>query len=205
MDSGFLLLNGFQELLYIDSYHHVLRSHGPALNFTTLWWEWKMMQLLWKWIWQSFSFSFFFPIKVTHTHTHTHTHIYILGFPCGSAGKETACNVGDQSSTPGLGKSPGDGKGYPLQYSGLENSVDCIVHRVAKSWTGLSDFYFHFHFHICIRTFISKHFSREMKNMSTQRPVMNITIILICKMTKILSKPQCPSSGEYINNCSIFI
>ena len=43
-------------------------------------------------------------------------------FPCGSAGKESACNVGDLGSVPGLGRSPGEGKGYPLQYSGLENS-----------------------------------------------------------------------------------
>ena len=66
-----------------------------------------------------------------------------LGFPCGSAGKESACNVGDMYSIPGLGGSPGEGKGYPLQYSGLENSMDCmdcIVHGVAKSWTWLSDF-----------------------------------------------------------------
>ena len=48
-----------------------------------------------------------------------------LGFPCGSAGKETACNVGDLGSIPGLGRSPGEGKGYPLQYSSLENSMDC--------------------------------------------------------------------------------
>ena len=58
-----------------------------------------------------------------------------LGFPCGSAGKESACNVGDLGSIPGLGRSPGEGKGYPLQYSGLENSMDCIVCGVAKSWT----------------------------------------------------------------------
>ena len=47
-----------------------------------------------------------------------------LGFPGGSAGKESACNVGDLGSIPGLGRSPGEGKGYPLQYSGLENSMD---------------------------------------------------------------------------------
>ena len=46
------------------------------------------------------------------------------GFPCGSAGKESACNVGDLGLIPGLGRSPGEGKGYPLQYSGLENSKD---------------------------------------------------------------------------------
>ena len=58
-----------------------------------------------------------------------------LGFLCGSAGKESACNAGDLGSIPGLGRSPGEVKGYPLQYSGLENSMDCIVHGVAKSWT----------------------------------------------------------------------
>ena len=49
-----------------------------------------------------------------------------MGFPCGSAGKESSCNVGDLGSIPGLGRSPGEGKGYPLQYSGLENSKGCI-------------------------------------------------------------------------------
>ena len=53
--------------------------------------------------------------------------------PGGLAGKESTCNVGDLGSVPGIGRSPGEGKGYPLQYSGLENSVDCIVHGVAKS------------------------------------------------------------------------
>ena len=61
-----------------------------------------------------------------------------LGFPCGSAGKESTCNAGDLGSIPGLGRSPGEGKGYLLQYSGLENSMDCIVHGVIKSWTRLS-------------------------------------------------------------------
>ena len=60
-------------------------------------------------------------------------------------------NVGDLGSTPGLGRSPGEGKGYPLQYSGLENSVDCIVHGVTKSRTGLSDFPFHF---VCISSWL---------------------------------------------------
>ena len=68
-----------------------------------------------------------------------------MGFPCGSAGKESACNVGDLGSIPGLGRCPGEGKRYPLQYSGLENSMDCIVHGIAKSQTGLNDFHFHFH------------------------------------------------------------
>ena len=64
----------------------------------------------------------------------------ILGFPCGSAGKESVCNEGNLGSIPGLGRSPGEGKGYPLQYCGLENSMDCTVHGVAKSRTLLSDF-----------------------------------------------------------------
>ena len=59
----------------------------------------------------------------------------IMGFPCGSAGKESACNAGDLGSVPGLGNSRGEGKGYPLQYSGLENSIDCIVHGITKSQT----------------------------------------------------------------------
>ena len=69
-----------------------------------------------------------------------------LGFPCGSAGKESACNAGDLGSIPGLGRFPREGKGYPLQYSGLENSMAWIVHGVAKSRTQLSDLHFHFHF-----------------------------------------------------------
>ena len=51
-----------------------------------------------------------------------------------AAGKESTCNAGDLGSIPGLGRSPGEGKGYPLQYSGLENSMDCIVDGVAKGW-----------------------------------------------------------------------
>ena len=68
-----------------------------------------------------------------------------LGFPGGSAGKESTCNTGDPSLIPGLGRSAGEGQGYPLQYSGLENSKDCIVHGVAKSRTRLSDFHFSCH------------------------------------------------------------
>ena len=52
------------------------------------------------------------------------THSSILGLPCGLAGKESTCNVGDLGFIPGLGRFPGERKGYPLQYSGLENSMD---------------------------------------------------------------------------------
>ena len=56
---------------------------------------------------------------------------------------ESTCNEGDLGSIPGLGRSRGEGHGNPLQYSGLENPMDCIVHGVAKSWTQLRDFHFH--------------------------------------------------------------
>ena len=59
------------------------------------------------------------------------------GFPWGSAGKESALNTGDLGSIPGLGRYPREGKGYPLQYSGLENFTDCTVHGVAESWKRL--------------------------------------------------------------------
>jgi len=59
----------------------------------------------------------------------------MMGFPGGSAAKESACNVGDLSSIPGLERSPGKCKGYLFQYSGLENSMAYTVHGIAKSWT----------------------------------------------------------------------
>ena len=67
-----------------------------------------------------------------------------MDFPGGSNGKESACNVGDLSPIPRLGRSPGEGNSYPFQYSCLENSMDKgawrdTIHRVTKSWTQLSD------------------------------------------------------------------
>ena len=61
-------------------------------------------------------------------------YVYV-GFPGGSDSKESTCNAGDSGLIPGLGRSPGEEKSYPLQYSGLENSMDCIVHGVAESDT----------------------------------------------------------------------
>ena len=61
------------------------------------------------------------------------------GFPDSSAGKESACNAGDPGSIPGLGRSTGEGKRYALQYCGLENSMDYIVHGVTKNWTQPSE------------------------------------------------------------------
>ena len=65
-----------------------------------------------------------------------------VGLPGGSAGKESACSAGDLGLIPALGRSPGEVNGYPLQDSGLENSMDYIVQGVAKSQTRLSDFHF---------------------------------------------------------------
>ena len=81
-----------------------------------------------------------------------------MGFPRGSVGKESSCNVGDLGLSPGLGRSPGGGKGYPRQDSGLENSMDCNAHRVTKSWTRQSDFHTHTHCQhglVCILSFAS--------------------------------------------------
>ena len=77
--------------------------------------------------------------------------LYSTTFPCGSAGKESPCNVGDLGLIPGLGRSPGEGNGCPLQYSSLGNSNNYIVHGVAKSQTGLIYFYFH------VRVYRKKH------------------------------------------------
>ena len=78
-----------------------------------------------------------------------------LGFPCGSAGKESTGDAGDLGSIPGLGRSPGEGKGYPLQCSGLENSMGSIVRGVAESRTQLRDLHFHL---------------RETEELCVQRP-----------------------------------
>ena len=71
-----------------------------------------------------------------------------ISFPGGSDGKQYACDAGDLVLIPRLGRFPGEGKGYPLQYSGLEKSMDMdyIVQGVTKSQTGLSDFQVHFQF-----------------------------------------------------------
>ena len=68
-------------------------------------------------------------------------HPVTRGFSCDSADKESSCNVGDLGSIPGLGRSLGEGNDYPLQYSGLENSVEYI--GVTESWTQLSNFHLH--------------------------------------------------------------
>ena len=67
------------------------------------------------------------------------TFFSVLGLPSGSTGKESACDAGDLGSIPGLGRSPGEGKGYPLQSSDPENAMDYIVYGVTKRQTRLSN------------------------------------------------------------------
>ena len=78
------------------------------------------------WLMPCLSYIFYIPF---------HSVCGSAGFPGGSAGKESPCNAGDLGSILGLGRSSGEGKGYPLQYSGLENSMNYIIHRVTKSQT----------------------------------------------------------------------
>ena len=102
-----------------------------------------------------------------------------MGFPHGSPGNKSACNSGDLGLIPGLGRSPGEGKGYPLQYYGLENSMDCIDHGVTKSGTRLSDFHFHFSPTVqqnYTQCFIIIYKGKESEKIDTQ---VYITIILL--------------------------
>ena len=68
-----------------------------------------------------------------------------MGSPGGLVAKESACNAGDMGSIPGSGRSLGEGNGFSLQYSDLENSMNCIVHGVTKSRTQLNDFHIRIH------------------------------------------------------------
>ena len=97
-----------------------------------------------------------------------------LDFPCGSTGRESGCNAGNLGLIPGLGRSPGEGKGYPLQYSGLENSMDCIVHGIAKSRSRLSDF----------------HFTMELQSVQFSRSVMSDSLR---HHESQHARPPCPS------------
>ena len=88
-------------------------------------------------------FIFYFLLSGTFSFVPNISFLLTVGYPphphpCGSVGKESACNVGDLGSIPGLGRSPGEGKGYPLQYSGLENTID---ESMRSKRVG------HFHFH----------------------------------------------------------
>ena len=94
-----------------------------------------------------------------------------LGFPCGSPGRESTCNAGDLSSIPGLGRSPGEG--YPQQYSGLENSMDCIVYGVTKSRTRLNGF----HSLPCLHPHSSAYHLPSLDIWNSRTPVGNVQIL----------------------------
>ena len=101
----------------------------------------------------------------------------VSSFPGSSVGKECACNAGDQGSIPGSGRSTGEGNGYPLQYSGLENTMD----GVTKSQTWLSDF----HFHQCYQSlsFIWTNSNFQIKETKTCRITL---IVWRCKCNNVL-------------------
>ena len=100
--------------------------------------KYYQVDCLWTWVYILISFSTDLVLSQKKCVTY-HT---LWGFPCGSAGKESTCKVGTLGLIPGLGRPSGEGKVYPLQYSGLENSMDCIVHGVAKNQTQLNDFHY---------------------------------------------------------------
>ena len=105
------------------------------------------------------------------------------GFPDGSAGKESACNAGDLGLTPGLGRFLGEGTSYPLQYRGLENSIDCIVQGVAESqiWSD---------FHFCFR----EHQTNQQKQLPCQGGDNFFSFYLTRHWTRFLAmRPQSPN------------
>ena len=108
--------------------------------------------------------------KVCWTRDRLPTPVF-LGFPGGSAGKEFACKAGDLDLIPGLRRSPGKRKGYPLQYSGLKNFIDSIVHGVAKRQTWLSDFHLHFLSHLWIKCFVQVNGFNDQPGQGEMGPV----------------------------------
>ena len=124
----------------VNVYHSPVRNQGPGcaarLQEHVIMWRMNMRETGWQ---QAESMQ----CHLCYYKGQTTTPVF-LGFPDGSAGKESTCSVRDLGSIPGLGRSPGGGHGNPLPYSCLENSIDCIVHGVAKCQTRLSDFLFDF-------------------------------------------------------------
>ena len=115
------------------------------------WWECKLVEPLWRTVWRfikilkiELSYDPAIPLLGIYPETIIIQKDSYTCFPGGLGDKETACNAGDPGSIPGSGRSPGEGNGYPLQYSCLEDPTDrgawqATVHRVTKSWTWLSN------------------------------------------------------------------
>ena len=127
-----------------------------------------------------------------------------MGFPGGSDSKESACVLGDLGSIPGLGRSPGEGNSYPLQYSGLENSMDrslqAIVHAVSKSRTWLSDFHFH------LNTLSMTEFLLSFPSLLTPELIFCIPSLLLIFLpytSPSLTELHLPSFCSYIYNVYI--
>ena len=108
--------------LFSDHFNIFFCLHCSTWNFQFIWWYIQIYRKIYE-----------------KQEEYRWAYKYRWGFHDGSDGKESACNAGDLGSIPGLGRPPGEGNGYPLHYSGLENFMDCIVHGVAKSWSWLSD------------------------------------------------------------------
>ena len=121
-------------MIIANFFSWILNSFDIITNMMRFWGFFVCLFMFW-------TFSYFLVAQRNRSSSYIFTTPFI-GFPCGSTGKESAHSVGDLGLIPGLGRSPGEGKGYPLQYSCLENSMDCIVHEVTKSQTWLSDFHF---------------------------------------------------------------
>ena len=118
-------------------------------------------------------------------------HHYLLGFPCGSAGKESTCNVGDLGSVPGLWRSPKEGKGNLLQCSGLEKSIEDIVQGAAKSWTWLSNSHCP-----CIREFAQIHVHWVYDDLQSSHPLLPLVLLPpVFSSIRIFSR----ESTHYIN------
>ena len=129
--------------------------------------------------------------------------VSLPGFPCGSAGKESACYSEDLGSISGLGRSPGDGKGYPLQYSGLENSMDCIAHGVAKSQTWLSDFHFT---SLSLLILSLNDLSINVNGMLQSPPIIVLLLFLLYIHEYLSYVFRCFYIGcMYIYNCYLFL
>ena len=107
----------------------------PALNL-----DWRFISYM-IYMFQCHSPYWSHPLPLPQSPKDCSIHLCLMGLPCGSAGKESACNMRELGMILGLGRSPREGNSYPLQYSGLENSMDCIVQGVTKSQTWLSDFH----------------------------------------------------------------
>ena len=124
-----------------------------------------------------------------------------LGFSCGSAGKESSCNAGDLSSKPGLGRSPGEGKGYPLQYSDPENSMDCIARGVSKSRTRLSDF--HFHLNVQVKGYGRQCSWPTNRFTSSSLPESLCSVFQQCFQTKMYTFPRLSQLESGLNSVLI--